>query len=150
MKTVSLRLVVAALLAGIGLTALVVGSTYDLGSARRMGPGYFPVVLSAVLVLLALAEGVSAIVKRDPENPSSKVDWRPLLAILSAVAGFAITIAFFGLIPAFFVVIGLSTLSERGYGWKPAVILSIITCIGAWLLFSQLLGMALPLFRLGL
>ncbi|KZM50242.1 tripartite tricarboxylate transporter TctB family protein [Labrenzia sp. OB1] len=149
MKTISLRLIVAVLLAGIGLTALVIASTYDIGSARRMGPGYFPVVLSAVLVLLAVAEGVTAFMKRAPESSSSKIDWRPLLAILGAVAGFAVTIALFGLIPAFFVVIGLATLSEPRYGWKPAAILAIITCIGAWLLFSQLLGMTLPLFRLG-
>ncbi|MEJ8475729.1 tripartite tricarboxylate transporter TctB family protein [Roseibium algae] len=148
MKTVSLRLVVAALLAAIGLTAFIIGLNYDFGSARRMGPGYFPIVLSAALTLLALAECASAILKPDPTSADTLV-WRPLIAILAAVAGFAVTIYLFGLIPAFFVVIGLSTLSERGYGWKPAVILSIITCIGAWLLFSQLLGMALPLFRLG-
>jgi len=149
MRIVSLRLVVAGVLAAIGLTGFIVGLDYEFGSARRMGPGYFPVVLSAILFLLALAEMVSASLRPDPEGTGS-VDLRPLLAILAAVAGFAVTIELFGLLPAFFVVIGLSTLSERGYGLIPATIVSLTTCLAAWLLFSRLLGMTLPLLRWGL
>ena len=51
--------------------------------------------------------------------------------------------------PAFFVVIGLSALSERSYGWVPALVLASATSVGAWLLFSRLLGMTLPLFQFG-
>lgn len=149
MSIVSLRMVVAALLATIGLIGLVIGLEYEFGTALRMGPGYFPVVLSAVLFLLALAEGASAVLRPDPAS-GDPLDWRPLIAILAAVTAFAVSISLFGLIPAFVVVIGLSALSERGYGWKPALILSVVSCTGAWLLFSKLLGMTLPLVRWGL
>ena len=145
MHIVSVRLAVAALLALIGIGAFVIGLGYDFGSARRMGPGYFPVVLSAILTMLALSEVVSAL--RRPEAQS--LDWRPLLAILAGVAGFAVTMYLFGMIPAFFVVIGLSALSERSYGWVPALVLASATSVGAWLLFSRLLGMTLPLFQFG-
>lgn len=145
MNIVSLRLVVAAILAMIGVIGLTIGLSYDFGSARRMGTGYFPVLLSGILLLLALTEGVTAILKPEAEN-SDPIDWRPLFSILAAVAAFAMTIPFLGLIPAFLVVVGLSSLSEAGYGWKPALALSIVSCIVAWLLFSQLLGMTLPLF----
>lgn len=149
MNLVSLRLVVAAILAAIGAAAFIIGLNYDFGSATRMGPGYFPLVLSGALTVLALAEAVSAVLKPDPDG-SPRLDWRPLAAILAAVAGFAAAISLFGLVPAFFVVIFFSTLSERGYGWLPAIILSLITCVAAWLLFSRLLGITLPLFRWGL
>lgn len=148
MNAVSLRFTVAAILAVIGLTGFILGFDYEFGSARRMGPGYFPIVLSGILAVLALIEGITAVLKPHAEI-SAPVEWRPLIAILVAVAAFAITIALLGLIPAFFVVIGLASLSEEGYGWRPALILSVITCIGAWLLFSKLLGMALPLVRWG-
>jgi len=148
MNILSLRFIVAAILVAIGLSGFVLGLDYDFGSARRMGPGYFPVVLSGLLVLLALIEGISAILKKEQQH-ETPVDWRPLIAILVAVAAFAITIAYFGLIPAFLVVIGISSLAQPSYGWKPALILSLVTCVGAWLLFSQLLGMTLPLFNWG-
>ncbi|MCA8908505.1 MAG: tripartite tricarboxylate transporter TctB family protein [Rhodospirillaceae bacterium] len=149
MSLVSLRLVVATILAAIGAAAFVIGLDYDFGSATRMGPGYFPLVLSGLLTVLALAEAVSAVLKPDPDD-SPTLDWRPLVAILGAVGGFAVAISLFGLVPAFFVVILFSTLSERGYGWLPATVLSLVTCFAAWLLFSRLLGITLPLFRWGL
>ena len=145
MHIVTVRLAIAALLALIGVGAFIIALGYDFGSARRMGPGYFPVVLSAILTLLALCEIVSALMKPEAQD----LDWRPLIAILAGVAGFAVTMYLFGLIPAFFVVIGLSALSEPGYGWRPAFILASVTSICAWLLFSRLLGMALPLFQFG-
>lgn len=146
MQQVPLRLAVAAILAAIGLAGFVIGLDYEFGSARRMGPGYFPLVLSGVLFILALAEGASAVVRPEAKGTGT-IEWRPLIAILGAIAAFALTISVFGLIPAFMVVIGLSAVSESGYGWKPALILSIVSCISAWLLFSQLLGMTLPLFQ---
>lgn len=145
MNTLSLRLVVAVILALIGVSGLVVGLDYDFGTARRMGPGYFPVVLSGALVLLAVSEMVSSLLKPEVHE----VDWRPLLAILAAVAGFAATMYLFGMVPAFAVVIGLSALSERGYGWVPALILAAGTSLGAYLLFSRFLGMPLPLIQWG-
>jgi len=149
MNIVSLRLVVAGMLAAIGAAGLVIGLDYEFGSMRRMGPGYFPVVLSGILVVLAIAEMLSAVLKPDPEATGA-LDWRPMCAILAAVAGFAVTIELFGLLPAFFVVIGLSTLSERGYGLLPATVISLVTCLAAWLLFDRLLGMTLPLLHWGL
>lgn len=146
MRILSLRVAVAAILAGIGMIGLVIGLDYEFGSARRMGAGYFPVVLSSILLVLAFAEGAMAVLEPDGAD-AEPLDWRPLIAILCAVTCFAITIGLFGLIPAFAVVIGLSSLSERGYGWKPVLILAVVTCIGAWLLFTQLLGMALPLWQ---
>ena len=152
MKVLSLRVCVAAILAVIAAIGLGVGLTLEFGTARRMGPGYFPVVLSGILLILALSEIVMGLLKPDTSNeiaPNPSIDWRPLIAILAAVAAFAIVIPLFGLIPAFLVVVSLSALSEQGYGWKPALILSVVSGFGAWLLFSKFLGMTLPLFQLG-
>lgn len=142
MTILTLRFIVAGILALIGAAAFIIALGYDFGSARRMGPGYFPVVLSGLLTVLATSEIISAALK--PEAIS--VDWRPFLAILTAVAGFAVTMYLFGMIPAFFVVIGITTLSERRFGWGAAFILAAMTSTGAWLLFSRFLGMTMPLF----
>ncbi|MBF9043737.1 hypothetical protein HKCCE4037_10390 [Rhodobacterales bacterium HKCCE4037] len=142
MHLANLRFTVAGILAVIGISAFVIALGYEFGSARRMGPGYFPVVLSGILTLLAVSEMISAAMKPG----AIAVDWRPFMAILAAVAGFAVTMALFGMIPAFFVVIGLSTLSEPRFGWVPALILAVVTSTGAWLLFSRFLGMTMPLF----
>lgn len=142
MLLANLRFIVAGILAVIGLSAFLIALGYEFGTARRMGPGYFPVVLSGLLIALAIIEMISAAMK--PERIA--LDWRPFMAILAAVAGFAVTMALFGMIPAFFVVIGLSALSEPRFGWVPALLLAVVTATSAWLLFSRFLGMTMPLF----
>ena len=74
MSLVSLRLVVATILAAIGAAAFVIGLDYDFGSATRMGPGYFPLVLSGLLTVLALAEAVSAVLKPDPDDSPTHLE----------------------------------------------------------------------------
>ncbi len=37
---------------GIGAAAIVLGSTYTIGSAARMGPCYFPRALGILLIVL--------------------------------------------------------------------------------------------------
>lgn len=44
-----------ALMILIGLGAAVQGATYDVGGLTQMGPGFFPVVLGVILVLLGLS-----------------------------------------------------------------------------------------------
>lgn len=145
MQTITLRFAIAAMLAAIGVAGLVIALDYDFGTLRRMGPGFFPVVLSILLTLLAISEMIGALMK--PEAQS--IDWRPMAAILAAVLGFGLCMRYLGMIPAFLVVIGVSALSERGYGLVPAAMLAAVTCAFAWLLFSRLLGMPLPLLRWG-
>src|SRR5690606_24798392 len=41
-----------------GLSAVLIGQDYEMGSAGRMGPGYFPVVLGGMLSLIGLVSVV--------------------------------------------------------------------------------------------
>lgn len=147
MRQVPVQLLVAAGLAATGIAAFVIALSYDMGTARRMGPGYFPLVLSALLVGLALIEFVSVLARADRGVSLSDLDWRPLLAILTAIIGFAVTIRYFGLIPAFVVVVLTTTLAQRRFGIVAALGLAAGICLGAWILFARVLGMALPMFR---
>lgn len=146
MHILTLRLAMAAIFAVVGIAGLLIALNYEFGTALRMGPGFFPVVLSGVLLLLALSELVSALMK--PEAGS--IDWRPFAAILAAVAVFGIAMHLFGMIPAFFLVVGITALSERGYGLVPAALLATLTCVFSWLVFSKFLGMPLALIKWGL
>ena len=41
-----------ALFVAIGVGTIILGSRYTLGSAARMGPGYFPRILGILLIVL--------------------------------------------------------------------------------------------------
>ena len=94
--------------ASIGALAAAGAQQYRLGTALRMGPGYFPTLLGIVLVLVGLASVVQGLRADKEDDPISKHDLAPLFFILAGIVGFALTVERFGLVAAIFVLVGLS------------------------------------------
>ena len=59
----------------IGVFAIVYGMKYTLGSAARMGPGYFPRILGILLIGLGAILALRALRLNGPPLPRWK--WRP-------------------------------------------------------------------------
>jgi cytochrome c biogenesis protein CcdA len=57
----------------IGVFAVLVARAYPAGSAMRMGPGYFPLVLGWLLIVLGAWVGLRAFRRRD---------WEKLIALM--------------------------------------------------------------------
>src|SRR5690554_5823788 len=60
----------------VGLTAFLIALQYPIGTANRMGPGYFPVIVSAMLGLTG-----AAILLRGRIGATALVDparWKPV------------------------------------------------------------------------
>ncbi|HEX4366654.1 MAG TPA: tripartite tricarboxylate transporter TctB family protein, partial [Rhodopila sp.] len=74
----------------IGLGAVGIASGYRVGSALHMGPGYFPVALGVLLVLVGVASVARALAVT--VTGGERIAWRPLLVIGSAVVLFAVGI----------------------------------------------------------
>ena len=84
--------------AGAGILGIALGTEYEFGVARAMGPGYLPTVLCWGLIGLGLLiAGKGAF-----ETGEALTRWhlRPLLLVLAAVGIFAITIERLGLFVA--------------------------------------------------
>jgi hypothetical protein len=73
-----------------------VARDYPMGSALRMGPGYFPLVLGVLLALLGVAVCVRGLAIRG--EPVETMRLRPLLLILAAVGLFAAGIEVAGIV----------------------------------------------------
>ena len=82
-----------------GAFVLLVASTYPMGTATQMGPGYFPrllAILMGVLGLIAIVQGLRA-AEVTPIGPWPLV---PLAFVVAGVLGFAALIDDYGLLPA--------------------------------------------------
>jgi len=91
----------------IGLAIVLHARTYDLGTTTQMGPGYFPMLLGGILVILgalAMVSGLRSTV-RVPIGPWPLV---PMLFVSLAVVAFALLINSLGLLAAVFALIVLS------------------------------------------
>ena len=70
----------------LGAGALAVGSKYTLGTAARMGPGYFPRILGILLIVLGVTIAVRALRVRGEAMPRLRL--RPLVVVLGRVVLF--------------------------------------------------------------
>ncbi|KQS97999.1 MULTISPECIES: tripartite tricarboxylate transporter TctB family protein [unclassified Rhizobium] len=117
----------------------------ELGTAFKMGPGYFPLLLAGVLSLLGLVILIqSARVEGEPLGP---IAWRGMLFILPAPIFFGLTVRGLGFVPSLFFTALIACFASQRMKPVTAIILSIALTIFSVAVFSYALG--LPFERFG-
>lgn len=134
-----------------GLALLAIGGFFlsgalemPLGTARRMGPGYFPAMLAIIIIVLGLVILLPAFL-RQGELP--RPAWRPFLAVLASVAAFALTMRPLGLIPAVVATVLVSAVADRNSRPLAAIVLAAALALASWVIFVFALGLPLTVFR---
>jgi hypothetical protein len=117
----------------------------EIGTAFRMGPGYAPLVLSVVLVLLGAIILASAF--KGAGEAIGPVAWRGLAFILPAPILFGLTVRPLGFVPAVFLVALLASFAAPRMRPTGALALALGVTVFATLVFSYALG--LPFRRFG-
>ena len=139
-----------ALMLLLGLGAVFQGMTYQVGTLSRMGPGFFPVSLGAILAFIGVilvATAKSSIPKG--EEVHLPPEWRGWICIIMSIVAFIVFGVYGGLLPATFAVVFISALGDRNNSVKQAFFLSVaLTAIGV-AVFWWALQMQFPLFRWG-
>ncbi|GHC51018.1 tripartite tricarboxylate transporter TctB family protein [Neogemmobacter tilapiae] len=118
----------------------------ELGTAFRMGPGYFPLVLSGVLILLGLAILIIAF-KKVSATEMGGFAWRGMLFILPAPVFFGLTVRGLGFVPAIFLTTLIAGLASLKMKPQWALVLAFGVTVFSTLVFSY--GLGLPFRRFG-
>ncbi len=117
----------------------------EIGTALRMGPGYFPLVLAGALVLLGLIIIIQA--TRFAGEPVGPIAWRGALFILPAPVVFGLTVRPLGFIPALFIATLIGAFASRQMKPHWGLVLALVVTVFAVGVFSY--GLGLPMRRLG-
>lgn len=136
-------LAAGAVFAAIGLAFMAGALTLEIGSAFKMGPGYFPLVLSGLLVLLGLIVMAKSV--NMPPETIGTVPWRGLVLILAAPVIFGVTVRGLGLLIALPLAIVLAASASRRTGLVAGAALVTGLTVFCVLVFSYGLGLPLPL-----
>ena len=97
----------------IGVTALIVAQDYQVGTARRMGPGYFPTILGVGLALVGVATCIRGLCGGGEEIDSLAI--RPMMFVLLSVVAFGVLLERGGLVLATLVLCALAASAARGF-----------------------------------
>ncbi len=117
----------------------------ELGTALRMGPGYFPLVLALVLMLLGVVVLVQA--TRIEGEPIGPLALRGMLFILPAPVFFGMTVRGLGFVPSLFFTALIAAFASRRMTPVMALLLAAGITVFSVAVFSYALG--LPFERFG-
>lgn len=138
------------LFVAFGIGALVIGSNYALGTAARMGPGYFPRILGILLIALGALLALRALRLQGEPVPAFK--WRPTLVVLGSVVVFGTVVEQVGLaVSTVGLIVGASAASHE-FRWKEALVSGVFfaaLAIGVFVLGLKLQLPIWPVFLAG-
>ena len=129
-----------------GAVAMWMAREYPFGSALRMGPGYFPTVLSGIMIAFGIAIMVMGF-KNNDKLKGSNWSLRALIVLPLATAAFGFAMEEAGFIPAMLILIPLSAAAGRDFEWKEVGALTIGLTIVCLCIFIWGLGLPYPMIK---
>jgi hypothetical protein len=129
---------------GVGFS---LGATnYSMGTAARMGPGYFPFWLGVCMAVLGAFVGISALSQNAEEDEVAKFDWKICVIVIGSVALCGSVLNYLGIYISVFLLVVLSSLASHVFNWKVAVVNGLFLVLFIWLAFIKGLGLIFPLW----
>lgn len=119
---------------------------YSMGTAARMGPGYFPFWLGTCLAALGAFVALGAVSKKAEYTRIEKFDWSIVLILLGSVALCGLLMDYLGVYISVFLLVFLSSFASHVFNWKVAAINGLCLVVFVWLAFIKGLGLIFPLW----
>ena len=132
------------LFASVGLAAIVLGSRYNLGTAARMGPGYFPRILGMLLILLGAIIALRALRVDGPAIPPWR--WWSTGMVLGSVVLFGLIVNTVGLALSTVTLIVLASSASSEFRWKESLVSGVFLAVLAVSVFVIGLKLQLPIW----
>ena len=131
----------------IGAGFAIGATNYSMGAAARPGPGYFPLILSSIMVLLgAIVLFKSLTVEIEGGDPIGAVAWRPLIVIVAAITVFGLLLPRLGMIITIPILILMTSLAGDEFKWKGVVAAAVVLTLMAWVIFIVGLKLTIPMW----
>lgn len=131
--------------AAIGIGFVVLASDYRLGTARQMGPGYFPTLLGWMLAAIGAALVLRGVVA-GAGGGIERIAWRRLSTVTLALVLFGLLLRGAGLVPATLVLAAVGLRASERFSLPAAIALGGGLALFCWAVFTRGLGLPLPAF----
>lgn len=125
-----------------GSTAILVGRDYQMGTAFRMGPAYFPTILGGLLVVIGAISVIRSFIAVGA--PIGRFAIQGLLLVSAAIFLFAFLVRGLGVALALPILVIISAYARTRFRWGPTLIMAVGLTVFCVLVFLEGLGIPLP------
>lgn len=133
------------LFGGFGLFAAIYAAmSYKLGTAVRMGPGYFPTWVGGLVALLGLVVMLRSLTLEGPALPRMRL--RPVIFVLGGSLAFGYLLKPLGMVAATIVLVIISAAGGHEFRWREVLLLAVGLAAFAVGVFVYGLGLPFPLW----
>jgi len=106
----------------IGLFFAIMATNYPMGTAAKMGPGYFPFYLGILMFLLGVLVAVKAFSAKAAIESIPKFNWKIIAQITGAVVLYGLLLPRLGFLIAVVVLVFVSASASKEFTWKGTAI----------------------------
>jgi hypothetical protein len=119
----------------IGLIFSFIARGYTMGTAAKMGPGYFPFWLGIVLAVIGAIVLMNSMSKKAQSDKLAKWDWISVLWVTGSVVLFGLLLKPMGLIVSLAFLIFISAMASHEFHWKGTLLNIVILNVIAYVAF---------------
>ena len=128
----------------LAIVVIWIGRNYQQGTSARMGPGYFPTGLGAILAIVGVVSIGRSFIR--PGEAISAFAWRPLALVLGSVVLFGLLLPTAGVIVALTCLIVVGALASRNTRLDVTSVAALIGIVAFCVtVFVKGLGVPMPL-----
>jgi len=125
-----------------GAAAIFIARDYGWGTPRKMGPAFFPGILSVLLIVIGIISLVRSFVR--PGTPVGRFTFKGLFMVTGATVLFGLIVRGAGLVIAMPVLVIVSAYASHKFSWRTSIIMAIVLTVSCILIFLKGLGIPLP------
>jgi hypothetical protein len=133
------------LFVAFGAAAMIFAAGYRIGSAARMGPGYFPFVLGGVQTLLGLVLLARSLSGRSKGERIS-IGVRPAVLVLSSIVLFGLLLQPLGLLLCTILLVMGSSMGSREFRAREALLNALVLLGAVLVIFVWFLNYQIPVW----
>jgi hypothetical protein len=130
--------------AAFGLGFVVFARQYDMGTAARMGPAFFPTMLGGLLLLLGVVTSIKGLTVQTSDSKVAQFHFRPLVLVLGAVVAFGLLLRPAGLLASIAALVIISSLGSDEFRLRDVLLLTVGLAVLVLVVFIYGLGMTVP------
>ncbi|MBY4896985.1 tripartite tricarboxylate transporter TctB family protein [Cupriavidus sp. AU9028] len=131
-------------LVGLGFSWVARG--YSMGTAAKMGPGYFPFLLGLVLAGLGALVLLGSLSSKGEEDTLARWDIKILLWILGSVVLFGLLLKPLGMVLSVFILVLISSAASHEFSWKGALLNGVVLVLISMGAFVYGINLQMPVW----